>query len=204
MTSLLHWLGTVPVGVLYVVLAAAAAAENFFPPLPADSVVAIGSFLAAEGNGSALSAFAATWFGNISGAMVMYALGRRFGAARLEHRLLGEKSAAAESRLRAAYGRYGLGAIFLTRFLPAVRAVVPPFAGALRIPPLHVFATMGLASAIWYGLVSWLGFRLGANAPALMDAVKRYGLLASLAAALLLVVVAGAWWLRHRSHTHAS
>ena len=202
MNALLDWLGGVPVGVLYVVLGVAAAVENFFPPIPADSVVAVGSFLAARGNGSALWAFAATWIGNIAGAVVMYALGRRFGAARLERRLLGEKSASAEGRLRAAYGRYGVGALFLSRFVPAVRAIVPPFAGALRVPPLRAFAAIGLASGLWYGIVSWLGFHLGADWQLLGDTLQRYGLIAALAGAGLLLVILGVWWLRHRSTRH--
>lgn len=204
MSSLLHWLGTIPVGVLYVVLGLAAAVENFFPPAPADTVVAVGSFLAARGNGSAVWAFVATWVGNISGAMVMYALGRRFGAERLERRLLGEKSAQAEARLRAAYGRYGVGALFLSRFVPAVRAVVPPFAGALRVPAWRAFLAMGVASAIWYGFVSWVGFRLGANWQLLTDTLQHYGLIAAVAAAVLLVVVVAVWWLRHRSLKHGT
>lgn len=202
MSSILDWLGTVPVGVLYVILALSAAVENFFPPVPADSIVAVGSFLAARGNGSAVWAFVATWLGNISSAMIMYALGRRFGASRLERRLLGEKSAEAERRLRAAYGRYGVGALFLSRFVPAVRAVVPPFAGALRVPAFRAFAAMGLASAVWYGFVSWVGFRLGANWKQLSDTLKRYGLIVAIAAALLLVAVVTVWWLKHRSAKH--
>lgn len=199
MTALLDWLGTVPLGVLYAVLGVAAAVENFFPPVPSDAVVAVGSFLAARGNGNVLWAFAATWVGNVSGAMLMYALGRRFGAARLERRLLGDRSASAEGRLRAAYGRYGLGALFFSRFVPAVRAIVPPFAGALRIPPLRVFLSIGLASGLWYGLVSWIGFRVGADWQLLSDTLARYGVVAAAVAAGLLLVIATAWWLRHRA-----
>lgn len=202
MSSILDWLGTVPVGVLYIVLGVAAAVENFFPPVPADSVVAVGSFLAARGNGSAVWAFVATWVGNIAGAMIMYGLGRRFGASRLERRLLGEKSGQAERRLRAAYGRYGLGALFLSRFVPAVRAIVPPFAGALRVPPLRAFVAIGAASALWYGFVSWVGFRLGANWQVLNDTLQRYGLIAAAAAALLLLVGVAVWWRKHRSVRH--
>jgi len=107
-----------------------AAVENVFPPVPADTVVALGSFLAARGRGSVLAAFLATWIGNVGGAMIMYGLGRRYGAAKLEQRLLGDKAPGAEHRLGQMYGRYGVIALFASRFIPGVRALVPPFAGA--------------------------------------------------------------------------
>ena len=81
MDGLFDWLMSLPPAALYAVLALAAALENVFPPLPADSVVAFGSFYAARTHGSALISFLATWSGNIVGAMFMYAVGWRYGAA---------------------------------------------------------------------------------------------------------------------------
>jgi len=130
--SLLDWLTSLPLGALYLALAAVAATENIFPPVPADTVVALGSFLAARGQGSVWAAFLATWIGNVGGAMAMYAVGRRYGAERLDRRLLGDKGPGAEQRLHRLYGKYGVAALFASRFIPGVRAIVPPFAGAFR------------------------------------------------------------------------
>ena len=160
MQGFLDWLTSVPTTVLYVALAAISAAENVFPPLPSDTVVAFGSFLAARGHGTAVGAFLATLAGNLSGAMAMFAVGRRYGAARIERRI-GTGSSA--DRLHALYGKYGLFALFVSRFLPGVRALVPPFAGALRLPALRVAAVIGSASAIWYGLITVLAFRVGSD-----------------------------------------
>ena len=60
MQSLLGWFAGLPVAALYPALAVLAALENVFPPLPTDTVVALGTWLAARGNGSALAAFLAT------------------------------------------------------------------------------------------------------------------------------------------------
>ena len=65
MGGILDWLESLPVGALYASLALVAAIENIFPPVPADTVVAFGSFLAARGHGTALGAFLATWVGNV-------------------------------------------------------------------------------------------------------------------------------------------
>lgn len=190
MNSFFVWLNAVPIGTLYVALGAVAAIENVFPPIPADTVVALGSFLAARGRGSVVAAFLATWIGNVGSAMVMYGLGRRYGAAKLERRLMGEKAAGADRRLGQMYGKYGVLALFASRFIPGVRALVPPFAGALRVPPLRAGLAIAGASAIWYGTVSYVGFTVGGNWQRVLYLVTEYGrILAAVAAVLLLVGV---------------
>lgn len=201
MSSFLAWLSAVPVAVLYVALTVAAAIENIFPPFPADTIVAVGSFLAARGKGSVFAAFAATWLGNVGGAMVTYAVGRRYGAERLERRLLGEKGPGAEMRLERLYGRYGLISLFASRFVPGLRALVPPFAGALRVPPLRAGLAIGSASAIWYGTVSYLGFTLGGNWQRVSALVVEYGRALALAAIVVLLGAFMIWWTRSRRIT---
>jgi membrane protein DedA with SNARE-associated domain len=201
--AFLDRLAGMPVPALYAALALVAAIENVFPPAPADTVVAFGSFLAARGQGTAIGVFLVTWVGNLSGAMLMYGLGRRYGAERLERRLVGDRADEAESRLKALYGRYGLAALFVSRFLPAVRALVPPFAGALRVPFLRAAALMGAASAIWYGAVSYLAFRVGANWERVSATVGQYARVAGLAAAVIAALGVAAW-LVHRRRRESS
>jgi membrane protein DedA with SNARE-associated domain len=193
--AFLDRLASMPVPALYAALAVVAALENVFPPVPADTVVAFGSFLAARGQGTALGVFLTTWAGNVGGAMLIYALGRRYGAEPLERRLLGERAAEAEARLRALYGKYGLMALFLSRFLPGVRAIVPPLAGALRVPAIRAGMAMGAASAVWYGAISYLAFRIGADWDRLSGTVTRYGRAAAIAGALLALAAIGTWFL---------
>jgi membrane protein DedA with SNARE-associated domain len=197
-SSFLAWLSSVPLGTLYAALGVAAAIENIFPPIPADTVVAIGSFLAARGKGSVVAAFVATWVGNVGGAMVMYGVGRRYGAKRLERRLLGEKGPAAQQRLERLYGRYGVVSLFASRFIPGVRALVPPFAGALRVPPLRAGLAIGAASGIWYATVSYLGFTLGGNWDRLAQIIVEYGRILAAAGLLVLLGVLVLWRTRSR------
>ena len=195
---LLDWALGLPLVWLYVFCAAIAGAENFFPPVPADSVIAFGSFLAARGHGSAVVTLGAVLVGNIGTAMMTYTLGRRYGAEPLERRFFGEKAPAMEERLNAYYGRYGLAAIFLGRFIPGVRALVPPFAGALRVPPMTALLLMGSASLVWYGTVSYVGFRLGADWPRVMHIVSRNGGIVSALAAALAGILFAVWLARRR------
>ncbi len=197
-SPLLNWALGLPLGWLYLFCAGIAGAENLFPPVPADSVVAFGSFLAARGHGSALIVFGAVLVGNVGTAMVTYALGRRYGSAPLERHLFGKKAPEVDARLNTYYGRYGLAAIFLGRFIPGVRALVPPFAGALRVPAVVTLVLMGSASAIWYGTVSFVGYRVGADWPAVVRALSRNGSIVAVVAAVLAGLLLAFWLARRR------
>ena len=85
--SILEWFAGLPPAALYLALAFAAGIENVFPPLPSDTVVAFGSFIAARGQASAIGSFVATLAGNLAGAMFMYWVGARYGAERVLRRL---------------------------------------------------------------------------------------------------------------------
>ena len=199
MNALLEWLASLPTWALYGSLALIAAAENVFPPLPADTVVAVGSFLAARGSGSLIIAATSIWVGNLLGAIGMYFVGRKYGSAALMKRFGG---ADAEARVAQMYSSYGVWALFVSRFLPGVRAIVPPFAGALKVPLRQVVPAMAVASAIWYGVIAWLGFRFGQNLEQLQtligSATRTSGLVA---VAIVIIAAAVFFWRRRRART---
>lgn len=168
MNDLLAWLTGLPDPLLYGTLVLAAFAENVFPPLPADTVIALGAFVAARGNGTALGVWAATMLGNIGGAMLMYGVGHKYGLPFLQRRAPKLFPAGATERFTERFATQGLLAVVVSRFLPAVRAVVPPVAGAMGIGALRALTAMTLASGAWYGLVCYLAFRAGANSEALL------------------------------------
>ncbi|HET9012936.1 MAG TPA: DedA family protein [Gemmatimonadaceae bacterium] len=195
--SVLQWLAGLPSVVLYLSLAAFAALENVFPPLPTDTVVAFGTWLAARGQGSALMAFACTWLGNVVGAAAMYEVGRRHGSAWMRRRFPRLADARGEARLRALYERYGIAALVVSRFIPGVRALVPPFAGALRVPAVPAIAAMAVASLVWYGLISWLAWRAGSDWDAVTALIARSGRIITVVASAIALIVALVWY-RHQ------
>ena len=199
MQSLLDWLLTLPSAALYGVLALAAAVENVFPPFPSDVVVAFGSFVAAQGKKSVVGVVFAVWLGNVSTAMLVYALGRRYGAHRLEQRLAGRRAEAVDARLRILFQKHGLLAVFLSRFVPAVRSVVPAFAGAIRLSAWLTGAMIAIASAIWYGLITIIAYRVGTDWERLRDTVTRYSTIIGITAAVLLALGIGTWVLVRRN-----
>lgn len=195
MSGVLEWLSALPAPALYLALVITAALENFFPPLPADTIVAFGTFLAARGEATAVGAFLATWFGNVAGAMAVYSLGRRYGTEAVQRRIRGYGQAGqrAERRLEKLYVRYGVLALFLSRFLPGVRALVPPFAGAMRMPATPVLAAVAVASGIWYGLVTVVAYRVGSDWDLLRARLVEVSRTATLVAGTVLTLIVVGW-----------
>lgn len=196
--GLIDWLTGIPPIALYLLMAVVAAVENVFPPIPADTVVALGSWLAARQNSSAIAVFLGVWIGNVAGAAGMYALGRRHGAAWIRRRLPSLADEKNERRLTDMYGRYGVVALMISRFIPGVRAIVPPFAGALRIPMLPTVLAIATASGMWYGGISYLAYRAGADWEALTQRIAQSGRIAAIAAVAVAVVLGLVVWLRAR------
>jgi membrane protein DedA with SNARE-associated domain len=195
--SVLAWLSGLPAGALYAALAVVSAAENVFPPLPADTVVAFGAFLAARGQATLVGAFLATWLGNVSGALLVYMLGRRYGTRHAQRWMLRFGGAASESRLQAMYERRGILALFLSRFIPGLRALVPPFAGAFLVPPVRATLAIAIASGIWYGVVTVIAYRIGSDWDTLQARLRAAGATTALIAGGIALVIL-AWYMMRR------
>jgi membrane protein DedA with SNARE-associated domain len=187
---MLLWLGDLPIATLYVAMGVVAAIENIFPPFPADIVVAFGSFLAARGKASPYSTFLVSWSGNIVGATFMYYVGRRYGSGAFMSRLERWGGKNAEERLRSLYDRYGMPALFISRFLPGVRALVPPFAGAMKLPPIAVGAAIALASGVWFAFITWIAFQAGEDWDVLYAKILHSSKVAGIAGFSLVAIVA--------------
>ncbi|HUL04548.1 MAG TPA: DedA family protein [Gemmatimonadales bacterium] len=194
MHEFLQTLEGLSAGSLYALIALFAAVENFFPPVPADTVIALGAFLAGRGKLDAWTVFGIGWAANVGGAAALYGLARRYGRplfrGRFGRRLLPE---AVLEHLEREYHRHGAYGIFLSRLLPVWRGVVTPFAGIAGLSPGRALPPVALASALWYGGLTVLIVRL---APSL-DTVLRHlgrvnrvlGAVALLAIVVLVVVV---------------
>lgn len=198
--AILDWLTGLPPGVLLVAMLLLAAAENIFPPIPADLLIALGAFLAARADHSPWPSFIAVMVGNIGGAMGMYGLGRRFGAGWTQRRFHVRAAADADNTFTRSYAQFGTISLFLSRFVPGVRAVVAPVAGALHAPAGRTALAITGASGIWYGMVTLVAYHAGSNWEGLVATLARLGRNAAVVAFTLLAVIALVWWRHHRRH----
>ncbi|MFF4364803.1 DedA family protein [Streptomyces sp. NPDC001594] len=164
--SLLSAFGTL--GVAAVLFAETGLLVGFF--LPGDSLLFTAGLLCVPGSHGPVhlslpQVLCAAVAGALIGAQTGYLLGRRGGRAllaRSRSRKLHEGAARAEELL----GRYGHAkAIVLARFVPIVRTVLNPMAGALGVPA-RTFALWQVAGGlVWTVGLVLAGYALGASVP---------------------------------------
>jgi membrane protein DedA with SNARE-associated domain len=128
--------------------------------------------------------------------MFMYRVGAKFGAERVLRRF--GAAGPQEAKLRDWYGRYGVGAIAVSRFLPGVRAIVPPVAGALRVGAVRAAVAMAIPSGIWYAAITYFAFTAGGNFDALRARMAAGQKWLAIAAGVLVAAGLLVWWLRRR------
>jgi membrane protein DedA with SNARE-associated domain/uncharacterized tellurite resistance protein B-like protein len=174
--------------------------ENVVPPVPSDAAVGLGAFLSHRGVTSPVLVFLVTWISNLAGASLVYLAARRHGhrlfASGTGRRLLAPRSLAVIER---EYLRFGIAGIFISRFLPGIRAVVPPFAGLVRLGAVRTLVPMAVASAIWYGGIILLGSLIGANWQRILGILEGVNRTMGIVTALILAAAAAWYWAGRRA-----
>jgi membrane protein DedA with SNARE-associated domain len=193
--AVLDRLAGLPPVLIYVVIGAGAALENIVPPIPADTFVLLGAFLSANTGATPALIFLVTWGANVASAVGVYLLAYRYGqgffTTNVGRFLLQPRQL---QHVGGFYARWGTPAIFVSRFLPAFRALVPVFAGVTRVPLRRIILPMAVASGLWYGGLVYLGAAAGRNWEAILALVDRVGGVLLVLAMLLIGLLAVWWW----------
>lgn len=193
--GLLDWLAGAPALVVYLVLALAATLENLIPPIPADVIVLFGGLLAGRGGANPWLVFVAVWAANVGGALLVYAVGRHYGQAffggRWGRLLLRPQQL---RQLDGLYRRHGAGIVFVSRFLPMFRAVVPVFAGVSGMGFWRTAIPIAAASALWYGGIVYVGAAAGRNWEEIVAMLSSIGRWFWVVAGIAAAGVAWWWW----------
>jgi membrane protein DedA with SNARE-associated domain len=197
--GILDALASLPRGPTYLVLMALSALENVFPPIPADTAVALGAFLARRGEVSVVPLAALCWLANMASSAGMYAFARIHGPGFFregwgQHIMPPGVMASLEE----AYGRWGTAGIFLSRFLPGVRAAVTPFAGVAGLGAAPTLVPAALASAIWYAILAFVGYEVAENWEAVKALVGSTNRALGVAAVALTAIAVSWLWRRSR------
>ncbi len=170
------------------------------PPVPSDAAVGLGAFLSHRGVTTPILVFLVTWISHLVGACLVYLAARRHGhrlfASGTGRRLLAPRSLAVIER---EYLRFGIAGIFISRFLPGIRAVVPPFAGLVRLGAVRTFVPMAVASAIWYGGITLLGSLIGANWERILGILEGVNRTMGIVTVLILAAAAAWYWAGRRA-----
>lgn len=188
----------IPVGLVYLLLAAGAGLENVFPPVPSDTFVIAAGILVQQGVLGFWPVYAVVCTANVALALAVYGLARSRGRAifrtRWGHWLLRPHQL---EQLADFYSRYGTATIFVSRFLPVFRVLVPVFGGITGLGFWRTALPLTLASLAWYAAVLEAGVLVARHAGDVLRLVARVNLGALVTAAALLCLL-GAWWWRSR------
>ncbi|MBN2289286.1 MAG: DedA family protein [Candidatus Glassbacteria bacterium] len=182
-----------PPWLLYLLLAVAAAVENLFPPFPGDTTIVFGAYLAGLGALRVLPVYLWTVAGNLASNLLIYYLGLSQGRdfIRKHPRMFHQELI---PRMTLLYRRWGVGVIFISRFLVGMRTIVPLFAGVSRFRLRRFLLPIVVSILIQHALLVYLGHAVGRNWNEIKQFLGEVNLgLGFVALALLVVVI---FWFR--------
>jgi membrane protein DedA with SNARE-associated domain len=146
------------------------AMESSIFPVPSEIVIPPAAFLAARGDLTLAGVIAAGTVGSYLGAVVTYWISRWLGRAVVERYgkfflVSTEKLARAETWL----ARYEAGGVFFARLLPVIRHLISIPAGIVRMNFWTFSLVTITGSALWCGVLAYLGAQAYRAQPRLID-----------------------------------
>jgi len=160
--------------------------ESIFPPIPGDTMIVFGAYMAGIGILRVLPAYLVMWAGSVLGLMCVYAIayvkGREFLLALDSKWITESRMAKAESW----FSRHGDRVVVFNRFMPSVRTFIGIVAGVARMHPMRMLAYVAFGTFLWNSLLVYFGLKVGENWRLVVDVLRAYNWVV-----LGLMVVAG-------------
>jgi len=147
------------------------ALESASLPIPSEVILPLSGFLIAQGKMEPLPVMAAATSGSLVGSLVDYYVGYIIGMEALY-----KKSWISSNSLKRAtlwFNRYGEWAVVFSRMLAGARTLISFPAGAFRMD-VKKFTLYTLAgSALWCGLLIYIGMMLGSHWSLVINAINK-------------------------------
>jgi membrane protein DedA with SNARE-associated domain len=188
-----EWISARGLVLVYIFLFFNSLFESVFPPYPSDAFVLVFAFLAGQGHYDPYMLYGLTAAGSISGIMIIYYVGRKYGDAVLEffsRSFLGrlfpvrmiEKS-------KKKFNQRGDLIVLLNRFLPGMRAPICFAAGIVGIKVPKVFIYSLISVLIWNAFLVTVGFYVGATWDEASRFLRNYTIVAGLILIAMLILL---------------
>jgi len=148
---------------LYIFLFLSAVVENLFPPIPGDTITALGAFLVGTGRLDYFLVYISTTLGSVLGFMTLFMLGRFLDKEffiKKDYRYFPAKSIISAENW---FARYGYFIVLGNRFLPGIRSAISIVSGISKLNILKVFIFSLISATIWNLIWIHAGFLLGTN-----------------------------------------
>jgi membrane protein DedA with SNARE-associated domain len=146
--------------------------EYVFPPVPGDSTILFGFFLAAASGRTLLPVAAAAIGGSVLGSLTACALGRRLGGSYFFLRSAWAKEELA--RLERWFSRLGPGLLIVNRFIPGLRGLFLYAAGIGRVGVVPVAVYSTISNVLWVALLGFCATRVGTSWEEVRVVFRRY------------------------------
>jgi membrane protein DedA with SNARE-associated domain/rhodanese-related sulfurtransferase len=177
--------------------------EQMGLPVPAVPTLVVAGALASEGALSMPLLFAVALLACSLADITWYIAGRRFGNRVMK--LLCRISLTPDycvSDTQARFERWGVNALVIAKFVPGLRTIAPPLAGATRIAWPRFLFFNSLGGALWVGAGLGAGILLGPYMEPLLTWLDQIGSIAVVIIVVLLTAyIAFKWWERRRFFT---
>lgn len=149
--------------ILYLFLFVSALIENLFPPVPGDTITALGAFLVGTGRLDYILVYLSTSVGSVVGFMCLYFVGRmleREFFMKHDYRAFPRESIVSAERW---FSKYGYSIVLANRFFPGIRSVISIVSGISRLRVLPVFLIALASASVWNLIWIQAGYMLGNN-----------------------------------------
>lgn len=172
----------------YVLIFLSSLFENFFPPFPGDTVTFVGGYLAGTQHLTFPLVFLSACLGCLSGAMLLYLLGRSKG--RKVFLKNGKRifDRAHLEKVENWFKRYGQKVLVLSRFLAGVRSVVALAAGVGNVSLKKMTIYTSISILLWNGVILFSAFKVQQNWREILRMIQIYNR-AVLAVVILIALV---------------
>ncbi|MGH3694699.1 MAG: DedA family protein [Pseudonocardiaceae bacterium] len=158
--SIVDRLGAAGVGLLVLL-------ENVIPPIPSEVILPLAGFRAEAGALNVWLVWPAATAGSVTGALVLYGLGRWLGHNRLRqlanHKWFIMVSQGDLDRGERLFRDHGSKIVLLGRMVPIIRSIVSVPAGVAGMPIPRFVLLTAIGSGIWNALFIGLGWYLREN-----------------------------------------
>ena len=149
--------------VLYIILGVSAFVENIFPPIPGDTITALGAFLVGTGRLSFFGVYLSTTLGSLLGFLALFGIGRYLGRRFFIQKDYRFFRARQITRAEEWYRKHGYLLIAINRFLPGIRSAISLAGGITHLKVSRVALLAFASAAVWN--LNWIlaGYMLCSN-----------------------------------------
>ncbi|NOX18599.1 MAG: DedA family protein [Chlorobi bacterium] len=196
--SILHYIGTLDIVWVYVILFFFAFIENVFPPSPSDVVVIIGATLIADHSVGFIPVLFITSIGSALGFILMYYVGFVFGEKVIRMGKLKFISQESLDKADEWFSKYGYYLILANRFLPGTRSVISFFTGLHELNVLKTFVYALISAFLWNLVIVTLGMKLGQNVELIDQYLSAYSTVILAVTGFIIIFFAAKYFIKKK------